>query len=175
MFDHIKSQQTISYKTHVPGKVKGRETKVLLQCALTLYVCIKLTFRLLPYGRMSFGLFLVLLNIAAYLVGKGVSMFTIDFGRNSDLKTASISDSNDSISNSNEPTLQSLDNDQKVYASPTVLYYNNQFNIFIGEDQPLELINVSTGGATNGECNFISSFTEFGTEHCDLSLFEEYT
>ena len=30
---------------------------------------------------MSFGLFLVLLNIAACLVGKGVSMFTIDFGR----------------------------------------------------------------------------------------------
>ena len=75
---------------------------------------------------------------------------------------------------SNEPTLQSLDNDQKVYASPTVLCYSNQSNIFIGEDQPLELINVSTGGATNGECNFISSFTEFGTEHCDLSLFEEY-
>ena len=84
MFDHIKSQQTISYKTHVPGKVKGRETKVLLQCALSLYVCIKLTFRLLPYGRMSFGLFLVLLNIAACLVGKGVSMFTIDFGRKSE-------------------------------------------------------------------------------------------
>ena len=84
MFDHIKSQQTISYKTHVLGKVKERETKVLLQCALTLYVCIKLTFRLLPYGRMSFGLFLVLLNIAACLVGKGVSMFTIDFGRKSE-------------------------------------------------------------------------------------------
>ena len=81
MFDHIKSQRTISYKTHVPGKVKGRESKVLVQCALSLYVCIKLTFRLLPYGRMSFGLFLVLLNIAACLVGKGVSMFTIDFGR----------------------------------------------------------------------------------------------
>ena len=58
--------------------------------------------RLLPYGRMSFGLFLVLLNIAACLVGKGVSMFTIDFGRNSDLKPVSVSD------HSNEPTLQSL-------------------------------------------------------------------
>ena len=96
MFDHIKSQQTISYKTHVPGKVKGRESKVLLQCALSLYVCIKLTFRLLPYGRMSFGLFLVLLNIAACLVGKGVSMFTIDFGRKSE------------NSESSKPTSQSL-------------------------------------------------------------------
>ena len=106
MFDHIKSQQTISYKTHLPGKVKGRETKVLVQCALTLYVCIKLTFRLLPYGRMSFGLFLVLLNIAACLVGKGVSMFTIDFGRKSDLalhlRSVVI------FSESSKPTLQSL-------------------------------------------------------------------
>ena len=105
MFDHIKSQRTISYKTHVPGKVKGRETKILLQCALTLYVRIKLTFRLLPYGRMSFGLFLVLLNIAACLVGKGVSMFTIDFGRN---PTAPHLRSEVILSESSKPTMQSL-------------------------------------------------------------------
>ena len=117
MFDHIKSQQTISYKTHLPGKVKGRETKVLVQCALTLYVCIKLTFRLLPYGRMSFGLFLVLLNIAACLVGKGVSMFTIDFGRKSDLAASEQPQQPDpqpcsrsvSVEEApSEPTLQSL-------------------------------------------------------------------
>ena len=63
----------------------------------------KLTFRLLPYGRMSFGLFLVLLNIAACLVGKGVSMFTIDFGR----KSAHLR-SVDIVSESIKPTLQSL-------------------------------------------------------------------
>ena len=45
---------------------------------------------------MSFGLFLVLLNIAACLVGKGVSMFTIDFGRKSE------------NSESSKPTSQSL-------------------------------------------------------------------
>jgi hypothetical protein len=64
--------------------------------------------RLLPYGRMSFGLFLVLLNIAACLVGKGVSMFTIDFGRN---RTRIFRPSDGSVvivSESSKPTLQSL-------------------------------------------------------------------
>ena len=55
---------------------------------------------------MSFGLLLVLLNIAACLVGKGVSMFTIDFGRKSDLaldlRSVVI------FSDSSKPTLQSL-------------------------------------------------------------------
>jgi len=37
--------------------------------------------RLLPYERINFGLFVVLLNIATCLVGKGVSMFNIEFGR----------------------------------------------------------------------------------------------
>ena len=55
---------------------------------------------------MSFGLFLVLLNIAACLVGKGVSMFTIDFGRESNLtphcRSVNVS------SESSKPTMQSL-------------------------------------------------------------------
>ena len=55
---------------------------------------------------MSFGLFLVLLNIAACLVGKGVSMFTIDFGRNPDsaLHLRSVC----TFSESSKSTMQSL-------------------------------------------------------------------
>ena len=65
---------------------------------------------------MSFGLFLVLLNIAACLVGKGVSMFTIDFGRESNFTIDFGRESNltphcrsvNVSSESSKPTMQSL-------------------------------------------------------------------
>ena len=63
---------------------------------------------------MSFGLFLVLLNIAACLVGKGVSMFTIDFGRNDTIDFGRKLDltphcrSVNVSSESSKPTMQSL-------------------------------------------------------------------
>ena len=82
---------------------KGKKGSCVVCTSL---ICIKLTFRLLPYGRMSFGLFLVLLNIAACLVGKGVSMFTIDFGRNATLEPHLRSEV--IFSQSSKPTMQSL-------------------------------------------------------------------